>query len=253
MSGWGLGAWFLMAFGALALPAAGDEPKAKEKPADKDQAVFDKLDRKVPLSFKDTPLVDALKVIKAETGILISVDPEGLNRARVRVDTAVRFESREGEPLKDSLRRMLRTMRLVYFVMDGLLQVTSDRVQLIDREPQTKAILAQLERRVDLKVDKAPLEDVLKAVRSATKAQDLPNGIPIYVDPVGLQETEKTMLSPVTIVNGVVPLEEALRTALQPLGLVYTVKDGLLTVTSAEAEDVPLEPQVRAKEDGKPK
>jgi hypothetical protein len=148
---------------------------------------------------------------------------------------------------------MLRTMRLVYFVKDGLLQVTADHVQLINREPQTKAILVQLERRVDLKVDKAPLEDVLKAVRSATKTPNLPNGIPIYVDPVGLQEAEKTMLSPVTIVNGVVPLEEALRTALQPLGLVYTVKDGLLTVTSAEAEDVPLKPQAGATKDGKPK
>ena len=40
-----------------------------------------------------------------------------------------------------------------------------------------------------------PLEDVLKYIKDATQdeAAGLPTGIPIYVDPVGLQDADKTM------------------------------------------------------------
>ncbi len=78
-----------------------------------------------------------------------------------------------------------------------------------------------------------PLEDVLEYIKSATKGPN-DNGLPMYVDPVGLNEAEKTMTSPVAINLEGIPLKTSLRLALRQLGLYYYVRDGLLTVTSGE-------------------
>ena len=68
----------------------------------------------------------------------------------------------------------------------------------------------------------------------------LKSGIPIYVDPIGLQEAEKSMTSPVKRPSPVnrLTLGEQLRNVLGPLGLGYVVKDGFLMVTSKESLDV---------------
>jgi RNA polymerase sigma factor (sigma-70 family) len=105
-------------------------------------------------------------------------------------------------------------------------------------EAKTRAILAALKKRVVMSfLSETPLEDVLKYIKSATKGRELPEGIPIYVDPVGLQEAEKTMSSPVTLDLEGVALRETLRLVLKQLGLLYSVKDGLLTITSQSSED----------------
>ncbi|MBV8557496.1 MAG: hypothetical protein JO116_18190, partial [Planctomycetaceae bacterium] len=83
----------------------------------------------------------------------------------------------------------------------------------------------------------------LKYIKSATQGPN-DTGIPIYVDPVGLQEAEKTMTSPVTLDLEGVPLRTTLRLLLKQLGLTYTVKDGLLTITSESSEDQPTEIRV---------
>ena len=43
-------------------------------------------------------------------------------------------------------------------------------------------------------VEETPLEDVLKFIKQATTGAD-GKGIPIYVDPIGLAEADKTMTS----------------------------------------------------------
>src|SRR5215218_8713095 len=91
--------------------------------------------------------------------------------------------------------------------------------------------------------NETPLEDVLKYIKSATTGAN-DNGIPIYVDPVGLQEAEKTMTSPVTLDLEGVPLKTTLRLMLKQLGLTYSVKDGLLTITAENSEDQPTEIRV---------
>src|SRR5262249_39071445 len=58
---------------------------------------------------------------------------------------------------------------------------------------------------------------------------------------VGLQEAEKTLTSPVTLDLEGVPLKATLRLLLKQLGLTYTVKGGLLTITSETSEDQPTE------------
>jgi hypothetical protein len=117
-------------------------------------------------------------------------------------------------------------------------------VDLLDRDPKTKSILSKLDEPIAMSfANETPLEDVLKYIKSATAGPN-DTGIPIYVDPVGLQEAEKTMTSPVTVDLEGVPLKTTLRLLLKQLGLTYTVKDGLLTITNESSEDTPTEIRV---------
>jgi tetratricopeptide (TPR) repeat protein len=118
---------------------------------------------------------------------------------------------------------------------------------LLNRDDRTKAILTQLGERLTMSFpQETPLEDVLKYIKSNTQSEelDLPSGIPIYVDPIGLQEAEKTLASPVTLDLEGIPLKTSLRLILKQLDLTYTVKDGLMTITSEKADDQPTEIRV---------
>ena len=78
-----------------------------------------------------------------------------------------------------------------------------------------------------------PLEDVLNTIRSATKGST-GGSVQIHVDPLGLQEADKTLTSPITIDLENVRLGTCLRLALRQLGLDYMLKDGVLVITLAE-------------------
>jgi hypothetical protein len=85
--------------------------------------------------------------------------------------------------------------------------------------------------------EETPLEDVLKYIKQATTSSNY-SGIPIYVDPIGLQEAEKSMTSTVRNINlDGVPLKVTLKLLLNQLDLTYTVKNGLLTITSNESAE----------------
>jgi hypothetical protein len=100
-------------------------------------------------------------------------------------------------------------------------------------------ILKKLERPVPMRfANETPIEDVFKYIREATSGPN-DGGIPIYVDPVGLQEAEKTMQSPVSIDLEGVPLRTTLRLALRQLEMDYVIRDGLLVVTSLAGLDAP--------------
>src|SRR5258705_2563505 len=117
-------------------------------------------------------------------------------------------------------------------------------VDLLDRDPKTKSILSKLEEPVSMSfANETEVEDVLKYIRSETQGQN-DSGLPIYVVPVGLNEAEKSLTSPVTLDLEGVPLKTTLRLLLKQLGLTYTVKDGLLTITSESSEDQPTEIRV---------
>jgi len=113
-------------------------------------------------------------------------------------------------------------------------------------DPRSRAVLATLEKPVDMSFpNDTPLEEVLDHIREETKGPDFPNGLPIYVDPVGLQEAEKTLTSTIQIDLVGVPLRRTLHLALSQLGLVYTVGDGILYITSQSSEEsilVPTQP-----------
>ena len=105
-------------------------------------------------------------------------------------------------------------------------------------DPKSRLILAKLDEPISMPFnDDTSLEDVLKYIKQATTT-DRYNGIPIYVDPLGLQEAEKSMTS---TVRGMqlegVPLRRTLHLLLKQLDLIYFVEDGILYITSKESED----------------
>ena len=110
-------------------------------------------------------------------------------------------------------------------------------------EKRNQAILAKLEERVSMNFPSdTPLEDVKKYIEQSTQdeAAGLPTGIPIYVDPVGLQDADKTMASTVSLNLEGIPLRTTLKLMLHQLRLAYKVEGGLLIITDEEtAETAP--------------
>jgi hypothetical protein len=241
----------LIGFASIAIGApatAGDDPKDQKASAARDRAILAQHEKPIPLHFHDTPLEDILQFIRSATqgpndsGIPIVVDPQGMKALETTLTTRVSVDTEEGEPLKESFYYLLGKNGLRYRVKDGLLTISvmSNRTSILDRRKQNKAILAKLEQPVDLHFDKAPLEEVLKFIKKAsTGPKD--NGIPIYVDPIGLMEAEVAITTPVSIESKTgEPLKTSLERLLKPAGLTYEVKDGLLTITSmSSGPDVP--------------
>lgn len=129
----------------------------------------------------------------------------------------------------------------------GTVPTWAERLRQARRNPANKRILDKLERPVAMQFpDETPLGDVLKYIESATGDEKAQAGtIPIYLDPRGLSDVEKTPQSPVQLNLEGVPLKTSLRLALHQLGLVYAVKDGVLIITSPGSdlllseEDIP--------------
>ena len=93
-------------------------------------------------------------------------------------------------------------------------------------------ILEALERPIQMKfANETPLDDVLKYIKQATTTPTF-NGIPIYVDPIGFQEAQRSMNSTVQIDLEGVPLRATLALCLRQLGLGYEVKDGFVRITA---------------------
>ncbi len=84
-----------------------------------------------------------------------------------------------------------------------------------------------------------PLEEVIKYIKTTTADGMFQQGIPIYVDPVGLSEAEKTMASPITINLEGIPLRTSLRLLLKQIDLSYYIKDGLLIISSPKSDTFP--------------
>jgi hypothetical protein len=103
-------------------------------------------------------------------------------------------------------------------------------------DDKSQKILEKLNESVSMSFnEETPLEDVLKYIKKATTSSNY-SGIPIYVDPIGLREAEKSMTSTVRNINlDGVPLKVILKLLLDQLDLTYTVKNGLLTITSSES------------------
>jgi hypothetical protein len=166
------------------------------------------------------------------------------------------FLKKQSETIKEARRLGIRPMtigRLLALLEDAGRLDPKSRVETptdgenslpwwgkVPRDPVSRAILKKLEAPISMSFpNETPLEDVLKYIKSATQGPT-DSGLPIYVDPVGLNRAEKTMTSPVTLDLEGVPLWITLRLVLKQLGLTYDVKDGLVTITSEKSEDRPV-------------
>jgi hypothetical protein len=98
---------------------------------------------------------------------------------------------------------------------------------------QSVDIFAKLEEPISMEFpDLTPLDDVLKYVKRATVTPSY-KGIPIYLDPPGLQEAECSPKSVVTITAKNSPLKATLTQLLSQLRLEYVVQDGVCIVISS--------------------
>jgi hypothetical protein len=103
-----------------------------------------------------------------------------------------------------------------------------------EKNPKNEAILKKLEEPIAMSfATETPLEDVLKYIKSAMAKQG-GAPIPIYVDPVGLKQLERTSSSTISIDLEGAPLKTSLRLILKQLGLAYCVRDGVLIISSPQ-------------------
>jgi hypothetical protein len=110
------------------------------------------------------------------------------------------------------------------------------------RDPVAEGIADLMNRPLALTYqDGAPLEQFLKDIKMCSVGQPkvAMAGIPIYVDPIGLSEADKTMTSTIRRPpsDQKLTLGEHLALALKPLGLEFTIRDGFLMITSEESVD----------------
>ena len=106
-----------------------------------------------------------------------------------------------------------------------------------DQSPESRKIREALDGRLSMGFpNDTPLEDVIKYIQQSTQNEsaNLPTGIPIYVDPQGLQDVDKTMASTISINLEGIPLKTTLDLILRQLGLTYRVKGGLMIIESAD-------------------
>ncbi len=107
------------------------------------------------------------------------------------------------------------------------------------RDDRSQRIVAELNKVIEMSFQvETPLSDFVAYVRKATSGPSFPDGIPIYVDPQGLQDADKTLASTLAIDLHGLPLRTTLRLALRQLSLAFRVRDGLLTITSNSADDL---------------
>ena len=141
---------------------------------------------------------------------------------------------RELEAIKEARKLGIRPMRL------GVLMILlADAGQVLPEDrPPAQSTLLRLEAPISMSFpNETPLADVLRYIRSTTQGS-YDDGIPIYVDPLGLNEAGKTMTSPVVLDLAGVPLRITLRLLLKQLDLGYTIEEGVLFITSeARLED----------------
>ncbi len=100
-------------------------------------------------------------------------------------------------------------------------------------------IARKLERPISMTfTQKTPLEDVLKYAGAAVQDPG-ETVLPIYMDPVGLVESDETPQSLVVIDLEGVPLKISLGLVLDQLGLTYYINEGVLTITNDVPYDQP--------------
>jgi hypothetical protein len=135
---------------------------------------------------------------------------------------------REIEAIKQARKLGIRPMKI-----GELMILLADTGQVLPEDrPPAQSTSLRLETPISMCFpNETPLEDILKYIKSATQGSN-DTGIPIYVDPLGLNEAGKTMTSPVVLDLVGVPLRISLRLLLKQLDLGYTIEEGVLFITS---------------------
>jgi hypothetical protein len=161
--------------------------------------------------------------------------------------------------------RLSRSNMVLLIVIAGLGFVTFVELR---KEARLQAALArykgrahdQLVERLDWSAkllnwpDQSPLAEVVEQIKVATSGpgwtRDFPLGIPVAVDPIGLEHAGQSLSSPVHSPPGDpdLTLGEKLRIVLEPLGLACDVKDATLVITARELVSQPIKFRARVED-----
>jgi RNA polymerase sigma factor (sigma-70 family) len=112
------------------------------------------------------------------------------------------------------------------------LKELDDKARELELKEKTKQVEKQLDLRIDAEFPKGiALSDLLKHIKQeTTKAQ--PPGLPIYVNPIGLEELKRVMGFIVTVNHKQQPVRSILQQALGDAGLKFAATDGFLMIDS---------------------
>jgi len=114
----------------------------------------------------------------------------------------------------------------------AVMKRAGDEPNAAELEAKTRRIRERLKQVIELNRDDLPLTDLLKHIKQATTDATFP-GIPIYVDPVGLQNAQVGIASRVQIPKKG-SVDFILSFALRELRLSYMVNDGFLMISSRD-------------------
>jgi hypothetical protein len=119
----------------------------------------------------------------------------------------------------------------------GFPDFTSDAFTAV----KNRVIMKKLDQPIPMHFpDEVPVEDVLTYIHSAT-ADDNFLGIPIYVDPVGLQNAEKTLASTVRNLDfDAIPVKDGLGLCLKQLDLGFSVRQGFVMISDEYSATIPV-------------
>ena len=119
-------------------------------------------------------------------------------------------------------------------MMTGYIARLSGWMPRQDQSPTNQFIYKKLDEPVIMSfANPTPIEDILKYIKAATTGKN-DKGLPIYVDPAGLDQANTTLSSPIMLDLEGIPLKTTLRLALKQLGLAYCVRDGVLIISSVK-------------------
>jgi hypothetical protein len=107
-----------------------------------------------------------------------------------------------------------------------------DLLNRFGTEQMTLAVQETLDRRITIQLpNPSSLSEVLKSLKKTSEGP-FDSGAPIYVDPEGLKKAKASVETLVTVPIFSGTLKEALQKVLDPLGLSYSIRDGLIWITS---------------------
>lgn len=96
--------------------------------------------------------------------------------------------------------------------------------------------------------DQASLGEVIEQIKISTRRESprFPLGVPVTIDPVGLEEAGRSLSSPVRRppADQELSLGRKLQTVLEPLGLACQVKDATIVITAKRMVDQPFEDNI---------
>jgi hypothetical protein len=191
------------------------------------------LDRNLPaFGMKDNTLDNAVKSMARLSNTPIRFDQESLKAAGVSSEAPLPLEMTTSITLRSALNLILEAHNLTYTQDDkGLVIKARESGAPPERlSERQRAALKRLEKALDQKVSfdfqNKPLEEVARFFDNHIQDET------VILSP---RDRKAGLLDPKTPVNGAakdIPLREALKKLLDPIGVSYTIRDEVIVLTA---------------------